>query len=478
MKDKGKEKDKEKNKEGIKIDKSSFVAYKTNNISKDYTLGKTLGSGSFGTVRKAIHKETKQERAIKILKKSGQDEEKFFLEVNILSKLTHPNIMHIYEFYEDKANYYIVSELCKGGELFDMITEKGAFKESEACPLMHQLMSAITYCHQNRIVHRDLKPENILLEDKNRDNPVIKLIDWGGARYFSKHKKMTKINGTPYYIAPEVLSETYNEKCDVWSAGVILYILLCGYPPFNGETDKEIMEAVKKGEFDFPEEEWSVITEEGKDLIKKMLTYDPKKRLSAAQTLGHPWFQTFKGKNKGDKKIAQSALDNMKRFKRNKQFEQATISFIVNQLITKEERTELMKQFTEWDKNGDGVLSKEEILEGYRNAYGSADPDEVDNMIKSVDLDGNGVIDYNEFLNCTMNRDKILSKKNLEFAFKAFDKDNSGAISIDEIMLIFKKSNNNVDMKVFENMIKEADVNGDGEIEFDEFKEIMEKFFN
>ena len=429
-------------KENIKIDKASFVSYKTNNISQDYTLGKTLGQGSFGTVRKAIHKATKQERAIKILKKSAQDEEKFFLEVNILSKLTHPNIMHIYEFYEDKANYYIVSELCKGGELFDMITEKGSFNEAEACPLMHQLMSAICYCHQNRIVHRDLKPENILLEDKNRDNPVIKLIDWGGARYFSKHKKMSKVNGTPYYIAPEVLGETYDEKCDIWSAGVIFYILLCGYPPFNGETDKEIMEAVKKGEFDFP-----------------------------------PWFNTFKGKNKTDKKIAQSALDNMKRFKRNKQFEQATISFIINQLITKEERNELMKQFTEWDKNGDGVLSKEEILEGYRNTYGSADPDEVDNMIKSVDLDGNGVIDYNEFLNCTMNRDKIISKKNLEYAFKAFDKDNSGAISIDEIMLIFKKTNNDVDIKIFENMIKEADVNGDGEIEFDEFKDIMENFF-
>ena len=282
-------------KENIKIDKASFISYKTNNISKDYTLGKTLGQGSFGTVRKAIHKATKQERAIKILKKSGQDEEKFFLEVNILSKLTHPNIMHIYEFYEDKANYYIVSELCKGGELFDMITEKGCFNESEACPLMHQLMSAICYCHQNRIVHRDLKPENILLEDKNRDHPVIKLIDWGGARYFSKHKKMSKVNGTPYYIAPEVLNEVYDEKCDIWSAGVIFYILLCGYPPFNGETDKEIMDAVKKGTFDFPEEEWDVITEEGKDLIKKMLTYDPKKRLSANQVLSHPWFTTFKG---------------------------------------------------------------------------------------------------------------------------------------------------------------------------------------
>ena len=469
--------DKKEKKEKLKIDKSSFVAYKTISITKEYTLGKTLGSGSFGTVRKGLHKATKQERAIKILKKSNQDEEKLFLEVNILSKLTHPNIMHIYEFYEDSANFYIVSELCKGGELFDMITEKGCFSEAEACPIMQQLMSAICYCHKNHVVHRDLKPENILLENKKDSNPVIKLIDWGGARYFSRHKKMTKVNGTPYYIAPEVLNEVYDEKCDIWSAGVILYILLCGYPPFNGESDKEIMLAVKKGEFDFPDEEWSVITDTAKDLVKKMLTYDPKKRISALEVLKHNWFNEFKEKKINDKQIAKSALDNMKHFKRNKQFEQATISFIVNQLITKEERAELMKQFTEWDKNGDGVLSKEEILEGYNNAYGSVDPDEVDNMIKSVDLDGNGVIDYNEFLNCTMNRDKIISKKNLEYAFEAFDKDGSGAISIDEIMLIFKKTSSNVDKTVFEKMIKEADVNGDGEIEFDEFKDIMEKFF-
>ena len=465
------------NSQSLKFDKSSFVSYKTISIVKEYTLGKTLGSGAFGTVRKAVHKATKQERAIKILKKSGQDEEKLFLEVNILSKLSHPNIMHIYEFYDDQANFYIVSELCKGGELFDMISAKGCFSEAEACPIMLQLMSAICYCHQNHVVHRDLKPENILLEDKKDSNPTIKLIDWGGARYFSKHKKMTKVNGTPYYIAPEVLNEVYDEKCDIWSAGVIFYILLCGYPPFNGETDKEIMESVKKGEFDYPPEEWDVVSKQAKDLINKMLTYDPKKRPNATQVLEDPWFAQFKGKKKEDKKLAKSTLDNMKKFKCNKQFEQATISFIVNQLITKEEQTELRKVFIDWDKNGDGVLSRKEIIDGYEKAYGTVDQDEVDNMIKSVDLDGNGVIDYNEFLNCTIARDKILSKKNLEYAFKAFDRDGSGKISIDEIMYIFKKSATNADKKVFEKMMKDADQNGDGEVEFEEFQNIMENFF-
>ena len=464
----------------LKFDKSAFISYKTGSISKEYTLGKTLGSGSFGTVRSAIHKSTKQTRAVKILRKTEQDEEKLFLEVNILSKLSYPNIMQIYEFYDDSTNFYIVSEFCKGGELFDMITSKGCFSEKEAAPIMKQLLSAICYSHKNHIVHRDLKPENILLEskdDNNNNTPVIKLIDWGGARYFSKHKKMRKINGTPYYIAPEVLNEVYDEKCDIWSSGIILYILLCGYPPFNGETDQDILNNVKKGKFEFPDEEWSVVSHEAKDLINKMLTYTPLKRPSALECLNHSWFKANNTQHESNQQLAQSALMNMKRFKRNRQFEQATISFIVNQLITKEERSELMKQFQEWDKNGDGVLSKEEIIEGYNMAYGYADPDEIDNMIKSVDLDGNGVIDYNEFLNCTMNRDKIISKQNLEYAFKVFDKDGSGAISIEEIILMFKRTINNVDKTVFEKMLKKADKNGDGEIEFEEFKQIMQDFF-
>jgi calcium-dependent protein kinase len=316
-----------------------------------------------------------------------------------------------------------------------------------------------------------------MLENINENNLIIKLIDWGGARYFSKNKKMSTIKGTPYYIAPEVIKEVYDEKCDIWSLGVIFYVLLCGYPPFNGDTDVEIMQNVQRGKFVFPEEEWGVISSEAKDLIKKMLTYEPSKRISAKQVLLHPWFSHYEEKIKQDKQVARSAFENMKRFKRNKKFEHATIGFIINQLVSKEDRADLLKQFLQWDKNKDGVLNKDEIIESYRNVYGTIDPDIVENMIKSIDLDGNGVIDYHEFLNCTMNRNKILSKKNLEYAFKAFDKDGNGSISIDEIMSIFKKTSNNVDKKVFEKMMKDADSNGDGAIEFEEFNSIMEKFF-
>ena len=208
-----------------------------------------------------------------------------------------------------------------------------------------------------------------------------------------------------------------------------------------------------------------------------MLTFEPSQRISALEVLQHPWFMKFNEDQENNKEVAKKAFENMKRFKRDKKFEHATIGFIINQLIAKEDRSDLLKQFLAWDKNKDGVLSKQEILESYMNVYGSIDNDVVENMIKSVDMDGNGVIDYNEFLNCTMNRDKILSKKNLEYAFNAFDKDKNGSISIEEIMSIFKKTSNDVDKKVFEKMMKDADSDGDGAIEFEEFNSIMEKFF-
>jgi calcium-dependent protein kinase len=167
----------------LTIKKSNFIAYKKGSISKDYTFGKSLGAGSFGTVREAYHKQTGNARAVKILKKSEQDEEKLFLEVDILARLSHPNIMQIFEFYDDNKNFYIVSEFCTGGELFDCITDKGIFTEKEACSIMRQILSGICYSHDNKVVHRDLKPENILLDDKS-DDPVLKIIDFGGGKYY------------------------------------------------------------------------------------------------------------------------------------------------------------------------------------------------------------------------------------------------------------------------------------------------------
>lgn len=462
----------------VKINRENFILHKTTAISKEYTLGKQLGTGAFGAVRLAVHKATKQTRAVKILKKTKENVQTILDEIHVLSTLSHPNIMQIFEVFEDTTNYYIVSERCKGGELFDVISEKGNFTEKDAATVMKQLLSGVCYSHQNHIVHRDLKPENILMDNKSNDLS-IKIIDWGCAQTIKKDEKLHSADGTAYYVAPEVLRGDYDEKCDVWSCGVIMYILLCGYPPFNGDNDDEIYEAVLQGEFEFPDAEWDNVSKEAKDLIKKMLTLDTKKRVSALEAMSDKWFNMNKDEFKEDKKSSQNVLSNMKRFKQNKKLEQATVGFIINQLVSKEERNELAKQFKDWDKNGDGVLSKEEIMGGYKKAYGKVDEVEIDNMIKSVDLDGNGVIDYNEFLSCAINKEKIINEQNLELCFKAFDLDGSGTISLDELTYIFKKGDKSSnDIEAFKKILAEADENGDGEISFDEFKDIMGKFFS
>lgn len=460
----------------IKISKGNFVNFKKGLIENDYTIGEICGSGAFATVRKVTNKSTGQVRALKIIKKQkNQDSARMYLEVEILKKLIHPNIMQIYEFYEDKKNFYIITELCEGGELFDMIVDKGSFNEDEAAWIMKQLLSAINYIHTNNIVHRDLKPENILLDAKK--NNIIKIIDWGTARFFEKNKKMNKVSGTPYYIAPEVLFEKYDEKCDIWSCGVIMYILLCGYPPFNGENDNEILNRIKSGKYVFPEEEWENVSDEAKDIITNMLQFNPTERYSASQCLNHIWLSEHNKGRKIDLKFSIKCLDNMKKFHAERKLQQAALTYIVNHLLSKEEKNELLDLFQSFDKNGDGVLSKEEIFEGYKSILGEVEASkEVERIMNEMDINKDGTIDYNEFVVAATNRQKILNKDKLEATFKTFDKDGNGSISIDEIRSII--GNNFTDQKALEAVVREVDTNGDGEISLNEFKELMLKLLS
>lgn len=204
--------------------------------------------------------------------------------------MDHPSIMRIYEFTSDENYYYIVGEFIDGGELFDEIMRRRYLKESDAAYVARQLLSAITYCHSKAVVHRDLKPENILVESIQESGRInIKIIDFGTALFVSPQVKMKETLGTPYYIAPEVLFGSYTERCDVWSVGIILFFMLSGTVPFNGPTDDDIMNAVRKGKYTFKSKVWESISNDAKDLIKKMLTFNQHERISAAEAYKHPW---------------------------------------------------------------------------------------------------------------------------------------------------------------------------------------------
>lgn len=234
---------------------------------------------------------------------------------------------------------------------------------------------------------------------------------------------MTEKFGTPYYIAPEVLSKAYDEKCDIWSCGVILYILLSGIPPFPGRNDKEIMKNVLKGEYKLDGEEWKYVSDEAKDLIRKTLTYDPHKRLSAKEALEHKWFEKVMIKEKVNKEVMHHNLKNLKNFRAEQKLQQAAFTFIASQLASKEEKQQLLETFRTLDKNGDGTLSRDEILEGYKQLMSEEDAEnEVNRIMEMVDIDKSGEIDYTEFIAATLDRKKMLSKERLEQAFNMFDK--------------------------------------------------------
>jgi len=298
------------------------------------------------------------------------DDEKrmLFNEINILKEIDHPNIIKMYEFFEDDKRYYLVTEICKGGELFDEILQRGKFTERDAAVLMKQVLSCINYCHQANIVHRDLKPENILLE-ANKEFDQIKIIDFGTSLVYDPNRNLDEKLGTPYYIAPEVLNKNYNNKCDIWSCGVITYILLSGQPPFNGTTDQEIMKKVREGQFSFEDRVWQTISENAKSFIRLLLTYNAAERPTAEEILTHAWL-TELATLQVDENMAINALDNLGKFKSDVTLKQATFSFIASQLMSKQERDNLSKVFKAFDTNGDGKLSMEEVKVGYLEHYG------------------------------------------------------------------------------------------------------------
>lgn len=210
-------------------------------------------------------------------------------EVNILTKLDHPNIVKYYETYIDEKYIYLVMEYIGGGELFDKIAkqENQVFSEQDASQYMKKLFSALSHMHAQGVVHRDIKPENIMLAK----NGELKLIDFGLSKRTQGNKKMKTIAGTPYYMAPEVLDGQYDSKCDTWSIGVLLYVFMSGYLPFQGENRNEVFSKIQNGKFHFKHQEFEVASPEVIDLIKKLLIVDPKKRLTAGEALKHPWFK-------------------------------------------------------------------------------------------------------------------------------------------------------------------------------------------
>eukprot|EP01026_Neomeris_dumetosa_P061957 TRINITY_DN58543_c0_g1_i4.p1 TRINITY_DN58543_c0_g1~~TRINITY_DN58543_c0_g1_i4.p1 ORF type:complete len:378 (-),score=41.01 TRINITY_DN58543_c0_g1_i4:674-1807(-) len=266
-------------------------------LETKYQLGQVLGKGAFGIVRSAIELETGKKYACKSISKAKlvcqEDVADVQREVAVMNHVAgHRNIVSLKDSFEDQGHVHIVMEICEGGELFDSIVESGTCSEKKAAAVFRTMVEMIHHCHELGVMHRDLKPENFLLVQKQkstRDPPEIKATDFGLSVFFHHGEKLSELVGSPYYVAPEVLKKSYGHEADMWSLGVILYILLSGLPPFWGDNEEQIFKMVMKGRLDFETDPWPRLSDAAKDCVRCLLTADVSRRATSAQILQHPW---------------------------------------------------------------------------------------------------------------------------------------------------------------------------------------------
>ena len=363
---------------------------------------------------------------------------------------------------------------------FDLIIKNGPFTEIQASFIMHQLFSVVNYCHKMKIIHRDLKPENILVNKNDNGFVQIKICDFGTSLMFNRGEIQDKIVGSIYYIAPEVLQKKYNSKCDLWSCGVIMYILLTGVPPFGGNDNQTIIKKILVSQYD-----------KGRlkkrcraciDLIDKLLERDISLRIKADEALAHKWFQIYKSKeirvDIDDPKIIEEFIKNLKSYKKSSEIQEIALAYLVHNHPELEEVNNACKLFGIIDKKGNGKINKEELYNGLSELYQSDKlKDDVDKIFKNLDVNNDLYLEYEEFIRAAIDKSIFLTDDSLKFAFNYFDKDGKGEITVDDLCSIFSGDELSKDEQ---DKVRKAvqKISPDEKINFSGFCEIMKSFIS
>lgn len=412
------------------------------NFGNKYELGEEIGRGHFGYTCRAKFKKGElkgQEVAVKVIPKVKMTTaiaiEDVRREVKILRALTgHKNLVQFYDAYEDHENVYVVMELCEGGELLDRILSRGGkYSEDDAKAVIIQILNVASFCHLQGVVHRDLKPENFLFTSKD-ENSQLKAIDFGLSDYVKPDERLNDIVGSAYYVAPEVLHRSYSTEADIWSIGVIAYILLCGSRPFWARTESGIFRAVLKADPTFDEQPWPALSSEARDFVKRLLNKDPRKRMTAAQALCHPWI-----KNSHDMKVPLDILifKLMKTYMRSSALRKAALRAL-SKTLTVDELFYLKEQFTLLEPNKNGTICLDNIKMALtRNATDAMKESRVHEFLSSLNALQYRKMEFEEFCGATLSVHQLEAldrwEQHARCAYELFEKDGNRAIVIEEL---------------------------------------------
>lgn len=443
-------------------------------ISTDYDLGRELGRGEFGITYLCTDVNNGEKYACKSISKkklrTAVDIEDVRREVQIMKHLPkHPNIVSLKDTYEDDSAVHIVMELCEGGELFDRIVARGHYTERAAAAVMKTIVEVVQVCHKHGVMHRDLKPENFLFANKKENSP-LKAIDFGLSVFFRPGEQFNEIVGSPYYMAPEVLKRNYGPEVDVWSAGVILYILLCGVPPFWAETEQGVAQAIIRSVIDFKRDPWPKVSENAKDLVKKMLNPDPKQRLTAEEVLEHPWLQN--AKKAPNVSLGETVKARLKQFSVMNKLKKRALQ-VVAEFLSVEEVAGLKEAFEMMDTNKRGKINLEELRLGLLKGGQNIPEADLQILMEAADVDGDGSLNYGEFVAVSVHLKKMANDEHLHKAFSFFDRNQSGFIEIEELRNALNDEVDTSGEDVINAIMHDVDTDKDGRISYEEFAAMM-----
>jgi len=485
--------------------KSRWVFHQTPPYQSFYKADKVLGNpGQYGIVREAVAIKGPlqgQKVAIKTVAKWKYNRDKvtqsFFEDLRGEVRLMrasekHPNVIKIYQVFEDIQNLHIVMEHCAGGELFDQITSDGVespdFNESKASKILRQIISAVYHLHQLGVAHCDLKPENFIFKTKD-EGSILKLIDFGMAKIVQWRMYYRRMNGTPYYIAPEVLKGHYNESCDMWSIGVIMFIMIFGFPPFYDNSnnpnrtrgDKVIYANVKKGFTPkvkrgygawFPKSQPVSIS--CKDLIARLLRSDVASRMTSEEAMSHPWILGEKIGGKLVPELDSDVMRSVRYFNRKCQL-RGEILLLLKELkyLSKHQEEAVKKTFELMDTDGDGMINVDDLYRALHEVDDKITKEECESIMASVDANNNGVLHYDDLLSIRINRKLISKEERLRKVFRCLDVKQTKKLTPAEVQGALLSVHKDITLAQAGKLVREAKKNADGDIDYEEWLDVF-----